>query len=190
VDIVRERIPGVVTIQLRSFADQRGFFIERFNARAFEDAGLPTGFCQDNHSRSKPGVIRGLHYQSDPAQGKLVGVIRGRIWDVVLDIRPDSPTFGQHLDVELSDANARLIWIPPGIAHGFCVLGDESADVLYKVDRPYNTHTEGGILWNDRELAIPWPVARPIVSDRDRTLPTFADYRRHPPAWTGLTARS
>lgn len=182
-NVVRERIDGVLTIQLRSFADERGFFIERFNADAFKAAGLPIDFCQDNHSRSKPGVIRGLHYQTDPAQGKLVGVIRGRIWDVAVDIRPDSPTFGQHVDVELSDENGRLIWMPPGIAHGFCVLGDEPADVLYKVDRPYNKQTEGGILWNDPDLAIAWPVAAPIVSARDRALPSLADYRREPPVF-------
>ncbi len=182
-DVVRERIDGVLTIQLRPFADDRGFFIERFNARAFAAAGIPVAFCQDNHSRSRPGVIRGLHYQTDPAQGKLVGVIRGRIWDVVVDIRPGSPTFGAHVDFELSDENGRLIWMPPGIAHGFCVLGDEPADVLYKVDQPYNRQTEGGILWDDPELAIRWPVATPIVSDRDRALQSFADYRRTPPAF-------
>lgn len=189
-DVVRERIPGVLTIQLRTFADERGFFLERFSRRAFEAAGLPTEFCQDNHSRSKPGVLRGLHYQTDPAQGKLVGVLRGRIWDVAVDIRPDSPTFGAHLDVELNGDNGRLIWIPPGVAHGFCVLGDEPADVLYKVDQPYNGHTEGGILWNDGELAIPWPVHEPIVSERDRHLQTFAAYRHHPPVWPAIPAPS
>lgn len=182
-DIVRERISGVVTIQLRSFADERGFFVERFNAHAFAAAGIPIDFCQDNHSRSKPGVLRGLHYQSDPAQGKLVGVIRGRVWDVVVDIRPDSPTFGEHVGVELSGDNGRLIWMPPGIAHGFCVLGDEPADMLYKVDRPYNKQTEGGIRWDDPNLGIPWPVSGPIVSERDRILPSFADYRNRPPTF-------
>lgn len=182
-NVVRERIPGVLTVKLRCFPDDRGFFIERFNANAFRDAGVPLAFVQDNHSRSKPGVIRGLHYQTDPAQGKLVGVIRGRIWDVVVDIRPDSPTFGQHFDVELSDENGTLLWIPAGLAHGFCVLGDEPADVLYKVDRQYNKHTEGGILWSDPDLAIDWPVKNPIVSDRDRELQSFAAYRQNPPAW-------
>jgi dTDP-4-dehydrorhamnose 3,5-epimerase len=185
--IVRERLDGVMTIELQQFADDRGFFIERFNERRFLEAGLPATFCQDNHSRSVPGVIRGLHFQTNPAQGKLVGVIRGRIWDVLVDIRPHSPTFGEHLATELNDSNGRLLWIPPGLAHGFCVLGDEPADVLYKVDQPYNRETEGGILWCDEELAIPWPVRNPIVSDRDRRLPSFAEYRAHSPDLSSLT---
>jgi len=189
-DIVREKIPGLLTIQLRTFADERGFFIERFSRRAFAAAGIPTEFSQDNHSRSKPGVVRGLHYQTDPAQGKLVGVIRGRIWDVAVDIRPDSPTLGMHVGVELNGENGRLLWIPPGVAHGFCVLGDEAADVLYKVDQPYNRHTEGGILWCDETLAIPWPVRDPIISERDRQLQTFLSYRQSPPAWPAVTALS
>jgi dTDP-4-dehydrorhamnose 3,5-epimerase len=189
-DVVRERIAGVLTIQLRAFTDDRGFFIERFNASAFHAAGVPTSFCQDNHSRSRPGVVRGLHYQTAPAQGKLVGVIRGRIWDVVVDIRPDSPTFGTHFDVELNGENGRLIWIPPGLAHGFCVLGEEPADVLYKVDQPYSKSSEGGIRWNDPELKINWPVEHPLVSDRDRMLPTFAEFREHPPVWSDPTTGS
>lgn len=182
-NVVRERIQGVVTIQLDVYSDDRGFFLERFSDRAFRDAGLPTAFCQDNHSRSKPGVVRGLHYQTEPAQGKLVGVIRGRIWDVVIDIRPDSPTYGSHVATELTGDGGRLLWIPPGMAHGFCVLGDEPADVLYKVDRPYNRATEGGILWCDPELGIEWPVSHPTVSDRDRLLQTFAQYRANPYRW-------
>ncbi len=181
--VVRERLPGVLTVELERFADARGFFLERFNERRFREEGLPASFCQDNHSRSVPGVIRGLHYQSDPAQGKLVGVIRGRIWDVLVDIRPRSATFGSHLATELNDTDGRLLWIPPGMAHGFCVLGSEPADLLYKVDQPYNRSSEGGILWCDPELAIPWPVRDPIVSDRDRQLPSFAEYRQHVPAW-------
>jgi dTDP-4-dehydrorhamnose 3,5-epimerase len=181
--IERGRLDGVLTVELQQFADDRGFFIERFNERRFLEMGMPAAFCQDNHSRSVPRVVRGLHYQTDPAQGKLVGVVRGRIWDVIVDIRPTSPTFGEHLATELNDANGRLLWIPPGLAHGFCVLGDGPADVVYKVDQPYNRLTEGGILWNDAELAIPWPVDNPIVSERDRQLPSFADYRAHPPEW-------
>lgn len=188
-DVVGERIPGILTIRLRAFADERGFFIERFSVRAFQDAGVPTAFCQDNHSRSLPRVVRGLHYQADPAQGKLVGVVRGRIWDVAVDVRPDSPTFGEHFDVELNGDDGRLLWLPPGVAHGFCVLGDEPADVVYKVDQPYNRQTEGGILWNDAELAIAWPVTDPIVSPRDRTLPSFAEYRSRPPAWPPTVPR-
>jgi dTDP-4-dehydrorhamnose 3,5-epimerase len=180
VKVVRERLSGVLTVELQSFVDERGFFVERYNERHFRDSGLPATFCQDNHSRSAPGVIRGLHFQTEPPQGKLVGVIRGRIWDVVVDIRPGSATFGAHLATELNDTDGRLLWIPAGFAHGFCVLGDQPADVLYKVDQPYNSKTEGGVLWNDPDLAIAWPMASPIVSDRDRRLQTFAQYRQQP----------
>ncbi len=183
-NITQERLSGLITIELDCFSDERGFFIERFSERRFREAGVPASFCQDNHSRSQPGVIRGLHFQTGPAQGKLVGVVRGRIWDVVVDIRPESSTFAQHLGTELNDANHRLLWIPPGFAHGFCVVGDEPADVIYKVDSPYNKATERGILWSDPELGIRWPVDRPIVSARDQDLPSFAEYRRQPARWS------
>lgn len=169
---------GLLRIELDVHGDERGFFIERFNLEQFRMAGLPTHFVQDNHSRSRPGVVRGLHYQHTPAQGKLVGVTRGRIFDVVLDIRQDSPTFGQTQSDELSDMNGRLLWVPAGFAHGFCVLGDTPADLLYKVDAPYNHDGEGGILWSDPELAIAWPLQDPMVSARDQTMPTFAEHRR------------
>lgn len=183
VKISHERLSGVLTIQLESFEDERGFFVERYNESRFRSAGLPTSFCQDNHSRSAPGVLRGLHFQADPPQGKLVGVIRGRIWDVVVDIRPTSPTFGSHLVTELAGEDGRLLWIPPGFAHGFCVLGDEAADLLYKADQPYSRSSESGILWSDADLGIKWPVARPVISERDRGLAPFADYCRHPVDW-------
>lgn len=170
-------LEGLVQIELVVHGDARGFFVERFQAEEFALAGLPTHFVQDNHSRSAPGVLRGLHYQNNPAQGKLVGVIRGRIWDVAVDLRPESPTFGQHAAVELSDLNGRLLWIPRGFAHGFCVLGDEPADLLYKVDARYNAAGEGGILWSDTDLAIPWTLDEPVISARDRLLPTFAEFR-------------
>jgi dTDP-4-dehydrorhamnose 3,5-epimerase len=183
VNVVREHLSGVLTVELRRFVDERGFFVERYNERQFREAGLPASFCQDNHSRSAPGVIRGLHFQTGPPQGKLVGVIRGRVWDVVVDIRPTSPTYGSHLATELNDTNGRLLWIPAGFAHGFCVLGDDAADVVYKVDNPYNHETESGIFWDDPELAIAWPVPNPIVSERDRRLRSFAAYRQQPAAW-------
>ena len=179
--VTRLELPGLLLVELDVHGDDRGFFVERFNVEEFRTAGLPTNFVQDNHSRSRPGVVRGLHYQHTPTQGKLVGVTRGRIWDVVLDIRPDSPTCGHTQSTELSDMNGRLLWIPPGFAHGFCVLGDTPADLLYKVDTPYNPDGEGGILWNDPELAIAWPADDPIVSARDQTMPTFAEHRRAPP---------
>ena len=170
-------LDGLLLIELDVLGDERGFFIERFNLERFQAEGLPTTFVQDNHSRSLPGVVRGLHYQHTPAQGKLVGVTHGRIWDVVVDIRPDSPTYGQIRSAELSDMNGRLLWVPCGFAHGFCVLGDTPADLLYKVDAPYNADGESGILWNDPALAIPWPIRDPIVSARDRTMPTLEQHR-------------
>ena len=181
--VTRLELDGLVLIELAAYPDERGFFIERYHAGKFREHGLPTEFVQDNHSRSKPRVIRALHYQADPPQGKLVGVLRGCILDVAVDIRSDSPTFGRHVAIELSGENARLLWIPPGFAHGFCVLGDEHADVLYKVTAPYNPATEGGILWNDPELKITWPVDNPILSAKDQRLMTFAQYRARPVAW-------
>ena len=181
--VTRLDIEGVLLIELVVHGDARGFFVERFQAERFREAGLPSTFVQDNQNRNKPGVLRGLHFQHTPAQGKLVGVTRGRIWDVAVDVRPDSPTFGRMVSAELSDVNGRLLWIPAGFAHGFCVLGDEPADVLYKVDALYNPQGEGGIAWDDPELAVPWPIADPLISDRDRTMQSFTSYRSNPPAW-------
>jgi dTDP-4-dehydrorhamnose 3,5-epimerase len=177
-------LKGLALVSLTVHRDVRGFFVERFQLERFREHGLPTRFLQDNHSRSHPGVLRGLHYQSDPGQGKLVGVIRGRIWDVAVDIRADSPTFGQSFGTELSDDNGRLLWLPAGFAHGFCVLGDEPADLLYKVDAPYRAAGEGGLHWADPDLAIAWPTREPVVSDRDAQLGSFAEYRaRCLPSW-------
>jgi dTDP-4-dehydrorhamnose 3,5-epimerase len=169
-------IEGLLLVELDVHRDERGFFVERFNLNRFHEHGLLTAFVQDNHSRSLPGVLRGLHYQYRPAQSKLVGVLRGRIWDVAVDLRPGSPTFGKSTCVELSDCNGRLLLIPTGFAHGFCVLGDEPADVLYKVDAVYNPQGERGILWSDPDLAIAWPIANPVVSARDQCLSSFAEY--------------
>jgi dTDP-4-dehydrorhamnose 3,5-epimerase len=175
--------PGLVRIELALRRDARGFFVERFNRETFRQFGLPADFVQDNHSRSAPGVLRGLHYQFDPPQGKLVGVTRGRIWDVAVDIRPDSTTFGQNCAVELTDSNGVMLWIPPGFAHGFCVLGDEPADVIYKVDAPWNPAGESGILATDVELRIQWPIRDAVLSSRDQKLPSFASYRAQPVRW-------
>ncbi len=181
-------LSGLLLIELKIFRDERGFFVERFQQERFRERGLPSEFHQDNHSRSAPGVLRGLHYQQNPAQGKLVGVIRGWIQDIAVDLRHDSPTFGKHLSIELSDDNGRLLWIPPGFAHGFCVLGDEPADVIYKVDAPYNAAGEGGIHWADPELQIAWQVSSPLVSTRDEVLPGFASYCQQSVNWpsTGI----
>ncbi len=183
-------LEGVTIVQLDIYGDARGFFVERYNEHTFKEAGLPTYFAQDNHSRSAPGVLRGLHFQPSPAQGKLVGCAKGRIWDVAVDIRPDSPTLGQHVGVELSDTNGKLLWVPPGFAHGFAVLGDEPADVLYKCTATYNPKSEQGIAWNDAALAVAWPLetmqlndGAPIVSERDQQQPSFADYQQAPAVW-------
>jgi dTDP-4-dehydrorhamnose 3,5-epimerase len=169
-------LSGLLLVELQIHRDDRGFFVERFQKDKFAAHQLPLSFLQDNHSRSAPGVLRGLHYQVNPAQGKLVGVVHGRIWDVALDIRPDSPTFSQWYACELSDANGRLLWIPAGFAHGFCVLGQEPADVVYKVDAAYNPKGESGIHWADPQLAIPWPVPAPVVSKRDDSLCGWRHY--------------
>lgn len=170
-------IEGLKILELKVHGDARGFFVERFHAERFRAAGLPTDYAQDNHSRSAPGVLRGLHYQFNPAQGKLVGVTHGRVWDVALDIRPGSKTFGKHFGLELTDTNGLLFWIPPGFAHGFCVLGDEPVDILYKVTGTYNPAGEGGIKYDDTEINIPWPVKNPTISARDQGLPSFASFR-------------
>ena len=178
--IIDTPLAGLKVIELNVFGDKRGFFVERFNEEKFKKAGLPTEFRQDNHSRSAPRVLRGLHYQYEPEQGKLVGGANGRLLDVAVDIRHNSPTFGQHFSIELSDTNGKLLWIPAGFAHGFCVLGDQPVDLLYKVTNAYNPNGEGGILWNDSDLAIDWEVKNPIVSERDQKMQSFADYKQNP----------
>lgn len=177
------KLAGLKIIQLKVHGDSRGFFVERFNQDSFKAAGLPTQFVQDNHSRSAPGILRGLHYQHTPAQGKLVGVTNGCVLDIAVDIRPDSPTFGQYHAEELSDENGKLFWIPAGFAHGFCVLGDKPADMLYKVTGLYNPAGEGGIKYDDSALGIDWPVKTPTISARDQNLPSWKDYCANPPKW-------
>lgn len=179
-NVIPYEIPGLKIVQLKRFDDDRGFFVERFNASRFEPLDLPFHFVQDNLSRSAPGVLRGLHFQYDEPQGKLVGVIRGKIWDVAVDIRADSPTFGKWAGIELNGEDQTLFWIPPGFAHGFCNIGNESADVYYKTTAVYNGKGEEGLLWSDPELDIDWPIANPIVSHRDEALPNFLTYRLCP----------
>ena len=174
--ITNTLIDGLKIIQLNIHRDSRGFFVERFNKKVFEGLGLPVDYFQDNFSYSLPRVIRGLHFQQNPSQAKLVGCVRGRIWDVAVDIRKNSPTFGQHFGVELSGQNGKLLWVPAGFAHGFCVVGDEPADVAYKVDNPYCKDGDGGIAFDDADLAIDWPIKNPIVSDKDKSLPSFVEY--------------
>jgi dTDP-4-dehydrorhamnose 3,5-epimerase len=169
------RIPEVLRIRTQRFQDDRGFFSERFRLSLFQEAGLSGPFLQDNWARSSRRVLRGLHYQLPPGgQGKLVGVTRGRIFDVAVDLRSGSPTFGEWVGAELDEESGDLLWIPDGFAHGYQVLSDE-ADVVYKVTTEYDPELDRGIRWDDPELAIPWPLADPILSDRDRGLPGLGD---------------
>ena len=177
----RLAIPDVVLIEPKVFGDARGFFFESFNQKAFNEAtGTNHVFVQDNHSRSSQGVLRGLHYQIQQPQGKLVRVARGRVWDVAVDIRKSSPTFGQWVGAELSEDNQHQLWVPPGFAHGFVVLS-ESADFLYKTTDYYAPEHERCIAWNDPQLAIAWPIAgAPSLSTKDMQGFAFAQAPVYP----------
>lgn len=162
-------IPDIILIEPKIFGDERGFFLETFQAQRFADAGIPTDFVQDNHSGSSQGILRGLHYQVRQAQGKLVRVIAGEVYDVAVDIRRSSPTFGQWVGVYLSAQNKLQIWIPPGFAHGFYVVS-EWAEVVYKASDYYAPQWERTILWNDPEIGINWPLpigCTPVLSTKD-----------------------
>jgi dTDP-4-dehydrorhamnose 3,5-epimerase len=176
-------LPEVLLIEPQVFGDARGFFLESFNQRAFDAAvGRSVTFVQDNHSRSQRGVLRGLHYQLPPnAQGKLVRVTVGRVFDVAVDMRASSPRFGRWVGSELSAENHRQLWIPPGFAHGFLVLSD-SADFLYKTTDYYSPQSEGAVRWDDKRLAIEWPDAGcpPLLSGKDADAPGLAEARTFP----------
>ncbi|NEO32240.1 MAG: dTDP-4-dehydrorhamnose 3,5-epimerase [Symploca sp. SIO3C6] len=167
-NVIPTKIPEVLIIEPRVFGDDRGFFYESYNQRAFSDkAGITADFVQDNHSRSQQNVLRGLHYQIQQPQGKLLRVIVGSIFDVAVDIRKSSPTFGQWVSCLLSAENKRQVWVPPGFAHGFLVLS-EAAEVLYKTTDFYAPQHERTLLWNDPDLAIAWPLSKnPILSAKD-----------------------
>lgn len=168
--ITQTKIPDVLLIEPRIFGDDRGFFFESFNQKAFEEAtGVKQPFVQDNHSKSARGVLRGLHYQLAPhAQGKLVRVVQGEVFDVAVDIRRDSKTFGQWVGVHLSAENKQQLWIPPGLAHGFVVLS-ETAEFLYKTTDYYAPQAERSLRWNDPALAIDWPFeGEPLLAEKDR----------------------
>jgi len=172
---VRETtIPGVRLVEPRVHGDARGFFVETFQAERYPEAGLPGAWAQLNHSRSRRGTLRGLHTQLQNPQGKLVRVARGAIYDVVLDLRAGSPTFGHWEAHELDDEAHRQLWVPPGLAHGFCVTS-ETADVVYACTTLYDAEDEGGVIWNDPDLDIPWPVETPLVSEKDQRLPRLRD---------------
>lgn len=167
-NILPTKLPGVLVLEPKVFGDSRGFFFESFNRRVFaEVTGMELDFVQDNHSRSTKGVLRGLHYQIKQSQGKLVRVVRGAVFDVAVDLRRSSPTFGQWTGAELSEDNQRQLWIPPGFAHGFAVIS-ESADFLYKTTDYYAPEHERCVMWNDPDIGIDWPVRDPVLSAKDR----------------------
>lgn len=171
------RIPAVKVVEPQVFGDDRGFFMETWQARRFADCGLDAEFVQDNRSRSRGGILRGLHYQIQQPQGKLVSVVRGEVYDVAVDMRRSAPTFGQWVGLTLSDQNKLMLWVPPGFAHGFYVVSD-SADFEYKCSDYYAPEHERTVLWNDPELDIDWPLLAgqsPLVSDKDAGGAAFCD---------------
>jgi len=175
--IIETDIPDLLIIELKVFGDDRGFFMESWNEQTFAEAGLDQTFVQDNHSRSQQGTLRGLHYQTRLTQGKLVRVTQGKVYDVAVDLRKSSPTFGQWFGIELSETNHRMLWIPPGFAHGFYVISP-IADFMYKCTNIYAPEHERTIRWDDETLAIEWPLIegeRPLLSARDANGSTFTD---------------
>jgi dTDP-4-dehydrorhamnose 3,5-epimerase len=176
VQIIETDLPGVLIIEPQVFDDERGFFLETFqDARYRNQVGISLPFVQDNHSRSRRGVLRGLHFQKQHPQGKLVRVARGEIFDVAADVDPRSPTFGRWVGTHLSDTNHRQVWIPPGYAHGFVVVS-EIADCEYHCTDYYDPRSEAGVIWNDPDLDIAWPIEDPTLSTKDRHLPTLAKF--------------
>jgi len=176
-EIIETDIPELLIIEPKVFGDERGFFLESWNRQVFADAGLDLDFVQDNHSRSQQGILRGLHYQIQHPQGKLVRVTFGSVFDVAIDLRKSSPTFGQWLGLELSDTNHRMLWVPPGLAHGFYVTSPV-ADFMYKCTDIYAPEYERTILWNDETLAIDWPLVegkQPLLSTKDADGMAFKD---------------
>lgn len=174
---IKLNIPDVILVEPTSYIDSRGYFMEIYKSSSFNENGVDFRFFQDNLSFSKKGTIRGLHFQKHPyEQGKLVSVISGSIFDVAVDLRIDSETFGKYISVYLSEENHRSLWIPPGFGHGFMALKD--SHVMYKVTNEYNKDYDSGILWEDLDIGIEWPDISPIISDKDRKLMTFKDYRK------------
>ena len=172
--VVPTELPEVLILEPKVHGDSRGFFYETFQAGRYAAAGIPGPFLQDNLSRSVRGTLRGLHFQEPKAQGKLVQVLRGTVWDVAVDVRRGSPRFGRWIALELSETTPRQLWIPPGFAHGFCVLSD-SADFFYKCTELYAPEAERSVAWDDPAIGITWPVKEPLLSAKDRAAPRLAD---------------
>ena len=175
--VTKTKLDGCVIIEPKVFGDERGFFLETFQAERYASlAGISSPFVQDNHSRSSKGILRGLHFQKTKPQGKLVRVVRGEVYDVAVDIREGSATFGEWEGVILSEDNKKQFWVPPGFAHGFVVLSD-TADFEYKCTDYYDPSDEGSILWSDPDLNIPWPIANPVLSTKDESAKRLVDLR-------------
>jgi len=173
-NVTETKLAGVLIIEPKVFGDSRGFFKETFQAERYREAGIEYTFVQDNYSRSQKGVLRGLHFQITKPQGKLVSCPKGAVFDVAVDIDPESTTYGQYVGVELTEENHKQLWVPPGYAHGFCVLS-ETADFQYKCTDYYDPSDEGGVIWNDPDVAIEWPISDPSLSSKDALLPTLAE---------------
>jgi dTDP-4-dehydrorhamnose 3,5-epimerase len=176
-NIIKTKLHGVVIIEPKVFGDERGFFLETFHNDRYRDAGIDITFVQDNHSRSSEGVLRGLHFQRTKPQGKLVRVVRGEVFDVAVDIRKGSVTFGQWEGVILSEENKRQFYVPPGFAHGFVTLS-KTADFEYKCSDYYDPSDEGAIRWNDPDIGIDWPVTLPKLSEKDEIAPLFKEFKK------------
>jgi len=175
-NIIETKLPGALILEPKVFPDDRGYFFETWNSKRYEQAGIPGPFVQDNISFSKKGILRGLHFQYPQPQGKLIQVLSGRVVDVVVDIRAGSPNYGQWISEVLSGSNHRQMYVPPGFAHGYCVTS-EAAIFSYKCTDFYNPATEHGIIWNDPDIGIEWPIARPVLSAKDAAYPGFKDLR-------------
>ncbi len=173
-NVIETSLPGVLVLEPKVFGDERGFFMETWNQRRYEEVGLPGRFVQDNLSFSRRGVLRGLHFQNPDQQGKLVYVLSGEVFDVAVDIRQGSPTFGRWESVLLSSENKRQFWIPEGFAHGFLVTS-ETALFAYKCTAPYNARADGSVLWNDPDIGIEWPIEAPTLSEKDRNAPRLVE---------------
>lgn len=175
-EILKTEIPGLLIVKPDVFTDPRGYFFESYNKEKFGKLGIDVNFVQDNESRSSKGVLRGLHFQRPPfEQGKLVRVVSGAVFDVAVDLRPESPTFGKWAGIELSGENKLMYWIPAGFAHGFLTLRDNTV-FTYKCSGVYNKEAEASIIWNDPQLDINWQVDEPVLSEKDKNAPSFAEY--------------
>ena len=173
--IIKTKLSGVLIIEPSVFGDERGFFLENYQKERYQEAGIHLDFVQDNHSRSSQNVLRGLHFQINKPQGKLVRVTDGEVYDVAVDINPDSDTFSEYAGVILSGSNHKQLYVPPGYAHGFCVI-TKTADFQYKCTDYYDPADEGGIIWNDPDINIDWPITKPNLSEKDKNNQTLKAY--------------